>query len=265
AVSRLLVPVTKDLLGLPTTTRIVWGITIPQWLPAGSGTDQAALLLIGLINHCTEHPNDSLEAYIRKLADGIALMQQGDKTRFPYACILSWENTWHAYGSDGAYALLRAGSFLKDSTYTQAALEEVSHFYPWLLAQGMKASFAVIRKGDSLQMDKVEQYAQIAYGIRPMIFAALEAYKLTGEEQYSDLAAQLAAWFYGKNETNTVMYDETTGRCFDGIVSSAKINRNSGAESTIEALLALQMLQAYPQALTALNEWKRKEGSFSKK
>ncbi len=265
AISRLLIPVSKDLAALPATTRKVQGITIPQWLPAGSGTDQAALLLIGLINHCTAHPSDSLKAYIRKLADGIVLMQQGDRNKFPYACILSWENTWHAYGSDGAYALFKAGSFLNDSTYTNTALKEVSHFYPWLLAQGQKASFAVVQKGDSLQMANVQQYAQIAYGIRPMIFAALEAHRLTGKVEFSTLAAQLAAWFYGENETNTAMYDEASGRCFDGIVSAGSINRNSGAESTIEALLALQMLEADPQALTALNEWRRTEGQSSKK
>ena len=36
------------------------------------------------------------------------------------------------------------------------------------------------------------------------------------------------------------MYDPATGRCYDGINSPVDINRNSGAESTIEALLALQ-------------------------
>ena len=34
------------------------------------------------------------------------------------------------------------------------------------------------------------------------------------------------------------MYDHETGRCFDGINARNSINKNSGAESTIECLLA---------------------------
>jgi len=45
------------------------------------------------------------------------------------------------------------------------------------------------------------------------------------------------------------MYDSATGRCFDGIRGASEINRNSGAESTIEALMALVELDAYPEAL----------------
>ena len=55
-----------------------------------------------------------MTAYVKKLADGIVLMQQGDATHIPYGAFLSWENTWHAYGNDQAYALLKAGMFLND-------------------------------------------------------------------------------------------------------------------------------------------------------
>jgi len=37
------------------------------------------------------------------------------------------------------------------------------------------------------------------------------------------------------------MYDPKTGRCYDGIVSKNNVNKNSGAESTIEALPSLQV------------------------
>jgi multiple sugar transport system substrate-binding protein len=50
------------------------------------------------------------------------------------------------------------------------------------------------------------------------------------------------------------MYDETTGRTFDGIdvaggePDAVKVNRNSGAESTVEALLALQSVTSDAEA-----------------
>jgi hypothetical protein len=44
------------------------------------------------------------------------------------------------------------------------------------------------------------------------------------------------------------MYDPTNGRCFDGIKDSATVNKNSGAESTIEALHAILEIEPYPTA-----------------
>jgi hypothetical protein len=40
--------------------------------------------------------------------------------------------------------------------------------------------------------------------------------------------------------------------CFDGITDSTRVNRNSGAESTIEALYTLLEIGQYPQALKYL-------------
>jgi len=40
AITNLIARIKLDLVGLPKTTTTVSGITIPQWLPAGSGTDQ---------------------------------------------------------------------------------------------------------------------------------------------------------------------------------------------------------------------------------
>ena len=36
--------------------------------------------------------------------------------------------------------------------------------------------------------------------LRPMVFAAAEAYKETGQEKYADMAGHLAAWFLGAND-----------------------------------------------------------------
>ncbi len=255
SIKKLLSNIKSDLIPLPLTTKIVEGIRVPQWLPAGSATDQAAILLLGLINYCSQHNEPELEKYIRKLADGIVMMQQGDKTKFPYSCFLSWENVWHAYGCDQAYALLKAGSFLKDSNYIQKALAEVDHFYPWLLRNGMKSYFTLTKKEKKINVIEEKNFEQIAYGIRPMIFAATEAYEVTGQQKYADISNQLAGWFFGNNDAGIVMYDSKTGRCYDGILSPKKVNKNSGAESTIEALLALQKIENYPAVKKSLNKY----------
>lgn len=257
AIGKLVAAIKTDLVNLPQTTKVVNGITVPEWLPAGSGTDQAALLILGLIPYCTATNDAVLTAYVRKLADGISMMQQGDASHFPYGAFLSWENTWHAYGNDQAYALFKAGAFLNDPGYTAKAMAEVDNFYPWLLRNGMKSSFVVSATSGSVQLVSEKSYEQIAYGIRPMVFAAVEAYKITGQDKYADLAGHLCAWFLGANETGKNMYSVTTGRCYDAISSAGTINVNSGAESTIEALFSLQRVESYPAVLTALNKYKK--------
>ncbi len=255
AVSKLVATIKTDLVPIPQTTKIVNGIIVPQWLPAGSGTDQAAILILGLIPSAG---NDAVvTSFIKKLADGIVLMQQGDATHFPYSCILSWENTWHAYGGDQAYALMKVGSFLNDATYTAKGVAEVDNFYPWLLQNGIKSSFEVQSNGTTITLTSEKSYEQIAYGIRSMVSAAAEAFRLTNQEKYADLAGHLAAWFLGANDAGKIMYSVTTGRCFDGIQSPSSVNINSGAESTIEALLAMEIVENYPAVKAALNKYKK--------
>ena len=257
AVNKLVVSLKNDIVNLPKTTKVVSGITVPQWLPAGSGTDQAALLILGLIPYCTNTNDAVMTAYVKKLADGLAMMQQGDATHFPYSCFLSWENTWHAYGNDQAYSLLKAGAFLNDAAYTAKGMAEVDNFYPWLLQNGMQSSFVVSNNGSGIQLTSEKSFDQIAYGIRPMVFAAIEAYKLTGQDKYADIAGHLSAWFLGNNVANKTMYSLTTGRCYDGISSSTSVNINSGAESTIEALLTMEKVENYPAVKAALNKYKK--------
>ncbi|MEJ7738389.1 MAG: hypothetical protein WKF97_13250 [Chitinophagaceae bacterium] len=254
---RLVQKIKTDLVKIPATSKRVSGISVPQWLPAGSATDQAAILILGLIPYSKANRDTALAAYIKKLADGIVMMQMGDTAHFPYSCFLSWENIWHAYGSDQAYALFKAAAFFKDSSYSQKALEEVAHFYPWLLKTGFKASFSVIKKGNAFTAEGEKRYAQIAYGIRPMVFSAAEAYRVTGEDKYADIAGNLGSWLAGNNEAGRNMYDPLTGRCYDGIIGKDSINHNSGAESTIEALLAMQMVEKYPAIKAAYYKYKK--------
>ena len=122
----------------------------------------------------------------------------------------------------------------------------MKHFYPYCIEQNFISDFRLVRSIDSLKLRDLESFPQIAYGIRPMIFASLEAYLITGDVAYAIQAGKLAMWFFGNNPARQVMYDHLTGRTFDGINSAIKINFNSGAESTIEALLSIQAMESNP-------------------
>ncbi len=257
AVAKLVAAIKANQLNTPQTTEVVNGITIPQWLPAGSGTDQAATLLLGLLPYCSENNDTAMNSYIKKLADGIVLMQVGDSSHFPYSCILSWQNTWHGYGADQAYALLKTGLFLHDNSYTAKAMSQINYFFSWLLTNGMQSSFVVSANNGAVQLTSEATYDQIAYGIRPLVFAAIEAYVQTNDAKYADIAGHLAAWFLGNNAASKSMYSAATGICYDGLSSPTNINTNSGAESTIEALLTMERVEMYPAVLAALNKYKK--------
>jgi hypothetical protein len=68
----------------------------------------------------------------------------------------------------------------------------------------------------------------------------------------------LTAWFFGNNPAAMQMYDPKTGRGFDGILSATEINRNAGAESTIEALYAILEVEANATARARLLAWLEK-------
>ena len=72
-----------------------------------------------------------------------------------------------------------------------------------------------------------------------MVDASAEAWKVTGEDRWAELAQAAAGWFVGLNDVGIPIYDSTTGAGHDGL-SAGRINANAGAESTISALWALQ-------------------------
>jgi hypothetical protein len=135
-------------------------------------------------------------------------------------------------------------------------MAEVDNFYPWLINNGFKNSFDVVFLNNGFIAENTKEFEQIAYGIRPMVFAAIEAYILTNDEKYADMAGRLAAWLLGKNSASAIMFSIDTGRCYDAINTGNSVNRNSGAESTIEALLTMQRVTNYPSVKAAMDKYK---------
>jgi len=222
---------------LPTDTKIVNGIVVPTQLPYGSATDQASILTVALVLNYKRTQNPEILKLIRHLADGILMMQIKDG--IAKGVFLSWENQWHAYGNLQSYALLKAGKLLKEKKYTNAALFEINNFYPYLFVGNLAASFEFSRINNETKIIKKNIFPQIAYDIRPIIYANVEAFKQTKNIKYKVNAQKWLAWFNGKNIALKKIYNSLNGRCFDGILSKTKINKNSGAESTIEALLSI--------------------------
>ncbi len=242
AADRLVAKLKRDLPTAAAGTTMVEGLAIPTWLPLESGADAGSTALLGLLPHWQRTGDPATRALIGRIGDGLVAMQAGDARRFPHGAHLSWRNSWHAWGNAQAYVLLRAGKALNRRDFIDSALREVDHFYPYLLRTGMRASFTLSRTDKGYVALDQQRFSQIAYGLAPMILAATEAYRQTGNPRYRTTAQGLGRWFTGSNDARRAVYDPATGRTYDGIVAPGRVNPNSGAESTIEGLFALTAL-----------------------
>ncbi len=215
----------------------------PEWLLYGSGSDATTELTLGLIEFYRATGDKTIAGYIRKLADGMMTMQDGDVRTFPYGAHRSWRTLWHSWGNSQTYVLAYAGKVLNDKRMVASAELEARGFYTRLLIDGM------LKEWDFAEPARKAAYEQIAYDIRPMALGLLRLYDATKNEVYLKMAGLATSWFFGNNVLGATMYDSTSGRCFDGITDSTRINRNSGAESTIEALYTLLEVGEYPMAM----------------
>ena len=239
ASARLINNIKRDLPVEDQTLAVASTLNLPTWLPNIYAADQAAILIIGMLPVYERTDDVEVKRIIESMADGIMMMQKGDAEHYPYGVFLSWQNLWHAWGNNQSYALLKAGTMLSKPNYIQSALIEIDHFYPYILKNGFAEAFWIEKQGQDYMETKRNEFPQIAYGIRPMVWACLEAFEITNEKQYVRRAEELQSWMFGNNIANTTMYDGESGRCYDGIISGDEINKNSGAESTIESLLTL--------------------------
>ncbi|UMB54190.1 hypothetical protein MKD41_01625 [Lutibacter sp. A64] len=243
AIERLIINIKRDLPMTALNTEFIDSIEFPTWLVGRNASDKSALLILGLLKNIERTADNDVKLMIDGLAKGIMIMQKGDKDNYPYGAFLSFENLWHAWGNNQAYALLKAGKEFNNQEYIDSALNEIENFYPKMIQNGYAEAFWIQKSDDSFIEKERNKYPQIAYGIRPMLWAASEAYKYSNDEKNLIIAKQLGAWLSGINDANNTIYNPSNGVCFDGVTGQNEVNKNSGAESTIESLLILLELE----------------------
>jgi multiple sugar transport system substrate-binding protein len=216
-------------------------------LIGGSATATSEALL-GLLALQRAEPSPALAALATRTAELLVPLAKGTETAAPWGAHLDTSaEPWHAWGARSTQALAEAAVVLDRPDFAQAAKREADALWGRFLVAGQPAS--------SVSPDGAATwFPQIAYGVGPIVEGYLALAAATGERRYSVLAGLTAAWFVGDNAAGVSMYDETTGRTFDGIdgPTADKVNRNAGAESTIESLLALQSVVSDAEAVLYL-------------
>lgn len=212
------------------------GRRLPAWLIAG-GADATAEAMLGLASAAgagDDRSRTALETY----GEGVAAMATDPRVGWPFGAVLPWTGSlgfWHAWGAAAPEALGRAGTVLGRQAWTAAAVADAARFTPQVLATG----------GPHNAWAPLPAEAQIAYGAHGRVAGAVQA-AASGGDGLRVLAGLAAGWFFGANTANVATYDPATGVTFDGVETDGRVNRNSGAESTIHGLLTMLLLDANP-------------------
>ncbi len=222
----------------------VHGVQVPAWLIA-DGSDVTSIAVLALLEYdrATGGQDAPTRDLLAKLCEALSVYQAGDYRNYPFGMhpdSAASPFTWHAWGSTQTFALARAGQQLIRPEWVASAQREADAFYARLLVGQMVGEWGV------LPFD----FPQIAYGADSITQGLLALHQATGDDTYGKLAGLAAGWFYGNNAAGFAMYDPATGRGYDGLLgpSSFRVNMNAGAESTIEALMAIQAVTADPVA-----------------
>ena len=223
------------------------GVDVPAWL-IGNGSDVSSLAMLGLAEYYAVEPNDRTAELLTALGDGVAAYQLGGPGEYPFGAHPSATTStalWHAWGSHQVHALALAGRLLEKPEWIESARRAADGWFTQLLATDQLIN----------EMAPLPQRGgQIAYGAQIMTTGFMALFDATGDDTYARDAGLAASWLLGNNMAGVPMYDPETGRCFDGIdgPSPQRINRNAGAESTIEALYTLLQVIDNPLASEAL-------------
>ncbi len=210
------------------------GFQRPAWNLSGAPDQSSELLTalagvhgLGVFNY---------EKEIKYLAEALMGWQYDGEDPDYSGMYYCWQSTWHGWGSNQPLALLQAYLILDEEQYLNSVKLWADHFVSTLIAKRFPAEVTL----DSSSVWQIRDYSQIAYDINSTYRGVNLLAAITGSPEYAAKAEQVFAWFTGHNVAKVQMYDPASGRCFDGINSAESVNQNSGAESTIECLLAIQ-------------------------
>ena len=215
------------------------GQKVPAWLVV-DGADASAEAVLGLSAYVGAEKTDDLgREALRELSEGIAAMAS-KPDGWPYGAVLPWAQSrslWHAWSSQQSAALATSSQVLRRPALLKPAVTEAVRFDPTLLTSD---------GADNGWQPSPTDRVQIAYGVDSRVQSLLAVADAGGTRLGLDLAAMEASWFFGANRAGEPLYDRATGVTFDGLEVDGRINRNSGAESTIHGLLTMLALDAHP-------------------
>jgi hypothetical protein len=220
---------------------LLHGYRTPKWLIA-DGSDASSEALLGLGAYYAATGNAEARKLGEAFGAGIAGYQLGTSTDWAWQALLPFAGSvslWHAWGAHMDMALATAGPALGHPEWLAPAERDANSF-----EVHQQLSFGAING----LLPGPDDLSQIAYGAETTVDGLLFLGRATGNDAYRRWAGIAATWFFGDNRAGVAMYQPASGVVYDGLNGDGSINRNSGAESTIEGLLALMNVVNDPVA-----------------
>lgn len=135
-------------------------------------------------------------------------------------------------------AMIAAGKTLGDDTLVSNGLELLD----WLIeTERGELGFSFTPVGGRGAGEPRPGFDQQPIEAWAMADACERAFLVTNQLRYLEEAWMAALWFVGHNDVGASLYDPESGAGFDGLESDG-VNLNRGAESTLAALGALQVV-----------------------
>lgn len=190
-----------------------------------------AFSIIGLYHYNKKFPKDETVVLIKNLADYLVECYKNE-------CSEDWcwfEEILTYSNSKLPEALYLAHEATKNQEYLEIA-EKSLKFLTELIFIDDKLCL-IGQNGWCKKNGKRAFFDQQPVDASSLVNTFLTAYSITNNEKYYEKAIFSFNWFFGKNHLNQIVYDETTGGCFDG-VGEHSLNLNQGAESTLSYLIA---------------------------
>ena len=197
-----------------------------------------AFAIIGLYHYYQKNPNTEILTLIKKLAD--CLVQ-----RYNLECSEDWhwfENVLSYSNSKLPEALYLAYGITQNKEYLQIAESSLKFLTELIFLEGKICLIG--QKGWYKQNGKRALFDQQPVDASSLVNTYLTAFSITKNDEYYKNAIESIHWFYGNNHLEQMIYDETTGGCFDGI-GKYVLNMNQGAESTLSHLIARLFIEEF--------------------
>lgn len=135
-------------------------------------------------------------------------------------------------------ALLLSGRLFGDDEMTQTGLRSLAWLQKIQTDETGQHFSAIGNDGWYKKNGNKAQFDQQPIEAAAMIDACMEAFKITHNKNWIDIAYQCLNWYLGDNDLQTPLYDHSTGGCRDGLGIDS-VNENQGAESSLCWLMAL--------------------------
>jgi len=197
-----------------------------------------AFYIKGLYYYYQFKKDESILLLITKLADNLVSK---------YRCVSNEEWQWFEDYLTYANALLPQAMLLAGECTKSELFKDVAHktfcFLTYIIFKNDKINVISNQswhhKGKNSSIFG-EQPIEIAYTILALENFYLENYN----NDYLHKMKIAFNWFLGKNHLNQIIYNPSTGGCYDGL-EEHQVNLNQGAESTVSYLLARLVVEKY--------------------